>query len=307
MGDSAVFVWDSSLLLSEEMKKIRIFVLFGFFIFFVSCAFAQEPVLRIHFIDVGEGDSIFIQVPDGQTLLVDAGNLISGYRAVEYLKESGVQHLDFLIFTHPHLDHIGGAFFVLPMMDVEKVYDNGQDLANLAKYLDVYRWYEELVRSGENYNALNAGERLLLGDVTLDVLWPPQPPVFADFNANSLAIMLKYGDFRCLLTGDLTIPGEEKLLERGLDLKADVLKVGHHGNLDANCEEFLRNVSPGAAVISADDAEYLKHASEEVLGRLTKAGAAIFRTDRDGDVVLTVYLLEDGRLEKIKIEKSKTQ
>jgi competence protein ComEC len=286
------------------MKKIRIFVLSVFFISVVVCAFAQEQDLKIHFIDVGEGDSIFIQAPDGENALVDAGNLISGYRVIEYLKENGIQNLDYLIFTHPHVDHIGGAFFVLQMLDVESVYDNGEDLTEVAKYSDISRWYEELVRGGKNYKALKAGESILLGKATLSVLWPPQPPAFSDFNANSLVIMLEYGNFRCLLTGDLIIPGERKLLEQGTDLKADVLKVGHHGNTDASSEEFLVEVSPRIAIISASAEETLGQAAEEVLEKFKDIGAEVYRTDRDGDIVLSIYLSKVGK-PKINVEKSR--
>lgn len=277
------------------MKKIGIFVLLAFFISFVACGFAREPGLWLHFIDAGEGDSVFIEAPGGETALVDAGNLISGYRVVEYLKEKGIRSSDYLIFTHPHLDHIGGAFFVMQMMDAEDVFDNGEDLADLAKSLDVYRWYEDLVRSDENYKTLKAGDSLLLGEVTLNVLWPPQPPVFPDFNANSLVIMVEYGEFRCLLTGDLTAAGERKLLEQGANLKADVLKVGHHGAGDASSGEFLAAVSPKTAIISVDKENARGYPSEEVINRLRSGEADIYRTDRDGDIVLGIYAGEGGK------------
>jgi competence protein ComEC len=286
------------------MKKIRIIVLFIFFISFLACAFAQEPDLKIHFIDVGEGDSVLIEAPDGEAALVDAGNLISGYRVLEYLKKRNIQILDYLIFTHPHPDHIGGAFFVLQMIDVESIYDNGQDLTDIAKSIDMYRWYEELVRSSSNYKVLKAEDNLLLGDITLSVLWPPQPPIFSDFNANSLVMVLKYGKFRCLLTGDLTSVSERKLLEQGIDLKADVLKVGHHGAKDASCQEFLRSVSPRMAIISVNAANIRGYPSGEVVDRLNKGGIELYRTDRDGDVTLSVYQLKDDEYE-IRIKKSK--
>ena len=237
------------------MKKIRILSLsFIFFIFSSFFAFGQggEDTLKIHFIDVGEGDAIFIEAPNGQTALIDAGNLITGFRVVEYLKENNIQNLDYLIFTHLDLDHIGGAFFVMQMMDVGKICDNRDDLTEVAKSSDVYRWYEELVRQDENYTFLKAEDFLSLGLVTLRVLWPPQPLLFSNFNANSLVVMVEYGEFRCLLTGDLTFPGEKELLKQDIDLKADILKVGHHGADDACSEEFLKGVLPDLAVISVN-------------------------------------------------------
>ncbi len=287
------------------MKKIRISVLLVFFISFLACAFAQEPDLKIHFIDVREGDSILIEASDGETALVDAGNFVSSYRVIEYLKKNNIQSLDYLIFTHPHLDHIGGVFFVLQMIDVENIYDNGQDLAGgIVKSIDIYRWYGGLVRSSNNYKALKAGDGLLLGDITLSVLWPPQPSIFSDFNANSLVIMLNYRGFRCLLTGDLTSVGERKLLEQGINLKADVLKVGHHGAGDATCQGFLRAVFPKTAIISINASNIRGYPSAEVVDRLKKAGIKLYRTDRDGDIVLSIYQPDKGD-SKIKVEKNK--
>ena len=279
------------------MKKIRIFVLFLFFISLSGYLFAQEPDLKIHFIDVGEGDSILIETPDGKTALIDAGNLITGFRVVEYLRKNNISGLDYLIFTHPHPDHIGGAFFILPMMDAERIYDNGQDLTDIVKSVDIYRWYEKLVRNNRNYKVLKAKDRLLLGKITLSVLWPPQPLPLFDFNANSLVIMLKYGKFRCLLTGDLTIPGERKLLEQGVNLNADVLKVGHHGVNDASCQEFLNRVSPKIAIISVDAENIWGYPSAEVIQRLAGAGIGVYRTDRDGDILLSVQLNGQFKIE----------
>lgn len=286
------------------MKKILIFVLTAFFVSFATCVFAQSAELKIHFLDVKEGDSILIQAPSGKTALIDAGNLISGFRVIKYLKKQNIRSLDYLILTHPHPDHIGGAFFVIPMLGVKFIYDNGQDLTGLAESNDLYRWYVELARGAKNYKALKAEDRLLLGEVVLSALWPPQPPAFSDFNANSLVLMLEYGEFRCLLAGDLTVPGEGKLLKQGADLKADVLKVGHHGADDASCEEFLRSVSPKIAIISADKENNRRYPSQEVIEKLQKIGAKIYLTDEDGDIVLRIFQNKKSETE-IKVEKGR--
>ena len=286
------------------MRKFLILVIFIFFISAAALVFAQESDLRIHFIDVGEGDSILIETPSGEAVLVDAGNLISGYKVVEYLKKSDIQNLDYLIFTHPHPDHIGGAFFILPMIDVKRIYDNGQDLIDLAKSIDMFRWYVQLVRNDSNYKTLKAEDSLLLGEVILDVLWPSHPSSFLDFNVNSLVMMLRYGGFRCLLVGDLTTIGEESLLEQGISLRADVLKVGHHGANDATCQEFLRSVSPKIAVISINESNIRGYPSKSVIDRIEKAGVRLYRTDRDGDILLDIHQLEEGDFE-IKVSKGR--
>lgn len=271
---------------------MRTFLIFVLFIFCTISSFVEAASLKIHFLDVGEGDSILIQTPKGKTILVDAGNLISGFRVVEYLKKNNIHNLDYLIFTHPDLDHIGGAFFILQMMDVKRIYDNGEDLTRRAKSSDVYRWYEELVRNNRNFDVLQAEDNFLLDEVVFKVLWPYRPFIFSSFNPNSLVIMIEYKKFRCLLTGDLTIPAEKELLKKLKDLKADVLKVGHHGS-NSSSEEFLRVVSPEISVISVNKENIRGYPAEEVLKRLEKFSSKVYRTDRDGDIIINA---EDGKI-----------
>lgn len=286
------------------MKKISFFAFFVFFISFFSCAFTQEPILKIHFLDAGEGEAILIETPEGKTILIDAGNCITGLRVVEYLKKNNIYTLDHLIFTHPHLDHICGAFFVVQVLKPQNIYDNGENLTGLIKHSDIYRWYAELVRKDKNYKILKAKDALFLNGVTLRALWPAQPFLLPDSNANSLVIMLEYGKFRCLLTGDLTAEGEGKILEEKENIKADVLKIGHHGALDANSEGFLTGVSPKIAIISVNKANIRGYPAKEVLGRLKKAKVQLYRTDEDGDIVLNI---RQSKYKGFNIQVNKTQ
>jgi len=282
------------------MKKA--WILFIFVLFTLS-AVAQSQPLKIHFLDVGEGDSILIEAPGGETALIDAGNLITGLRVVKYLNKNNIYDLGYLIFTHPHLDHIGGAFFILQMIEVKNIYDNGEDLLALTKGSDIYRWYDDLVRKSNKYGVLEAGDSLLLGEVKLKVLWPPKSLIFSDFNANSLVIVVEYKTFRCLLTGDLTSPAEVELLKKESCLGADVLKVGHHGFVDASSKEFLKAVSPKISIISVNKDNIREYPSGEVLTRLGKLGAKIYRTDKNGNIVIRVgergeIVVETGREEQ---------
>jgi len=160
----------------------------------------------------------------------------------------------------------------------------------VRKTCAIYRWYEDLVRKRKNYAVLISGDTLTLGNLTLEVLWPPEVPTSSDFNAFSMVMMVRGDGFSCLLTGDLTASGERELLKRGVNLKADFLKVGHHGAKDATTDEFLGAVSPRIAVISVDEASVWGYPSGEVLERLEKAGVKMYRTDRDGDIVLKISL-----------------
>lgn len=271
------------------MKKIKILIL----ILFLSAITlsAGEEGLHIHFLDVGEGDAILLQ-SGKENILIDAGNPISGYNVVEYLKINKVKKLDHFIVTHPHPDHFGGAFFILQMFAVDKVYDNGQKFSP-EDTSDFYRWYEELFRQKENYKTLKAGDILSLGEWKLETIWPPEPPeFFPDFNISSLVMKIypatttANGSFSCLLAGDLIAPAENELLRRGIDLKSDVLKVGHHGSDAATSEEFLEAVSPEIAVISVNKDNIRGYPAKETIEKLEKRNIKIYRTDVNGNIVL---------------------
>jgi len=268
------------------MRKVWVLLIFASFV--ISTALADSPPLRIHFLDVGEGDSILIEAPSGKTALIDAGNLITGLDVVRYLEKNNIYQLDHLIFTHPHLDHIGGAFFVLQMVEVKNIYDNGENLEKEIKTDDIYRWYNDLVRKSSNYSILKAEDSLLLGEVELKVLWPDRPFISSNFNINSLVIMVKYKAFSCLLAGDSNFLTEAELLKRKNHLRADILKVGHHCASDASSKEFLEGVSPKIAVISVNESNIRGYPSSKVLTRLEEVGAKVYRTDKDGNIVVQV-------------------
>ena len=277
----------------------KVWILFIFVLFALSTT-AQGQPLQIHFLDVGEGDSILIVAPNGEAALIDTGNLITGLRVAKYLKKKGINELDHLIFTHPHLDHIGGAFFILQMLDVKNIYDNGENLSRIAKSEDIYRWYDDLVRKSNKYTALRANDTILLDGVELEILWPDKPFIFSNFNTNSLVIMVEYGTFRCLLAGDSTSLTEVELLKKKSHLGADILKVGHHGASDASSDDFLKAVSPKIAVISVNKDNIRDYPSQEVLTRLEETGTKIYRTDKNGNIIVSIE--DDGEI-AIKVKK----
>jgi len=274
------------------MRKIWVLSILALFIF--SSATAQSQSLKIHFLDVGEGDSILIETPSGKVVLVDAGNLITGLNVVKYLKRNNIYNLDHLVFTHPHFDHIGGAFFVLQMLNTRNIYDNGTDLSKVTGFKDIYRWYGDLIRKGNNYSILEAGDSLVADGVELKILWPQKPLLSSNFNVNSLVIMVKYRAFNCLLAGDSTSLAEAELLKRKKHLRADILKVGHHGADDASSKDFLKAVSPKIAIISVAKDNIHEYPSSTVLTRLEQSGAKVYRTDKDGNIV--VQIENDGKV-----------
>lgn len=265
------------------MKTYRLIAIIFLPIFFAGFSFAQDS-LKLHFINVKEAEAFLIQAEDGN-VLIDTGSLLSGYSLAGYLRKNGVSKIKYLIITHPHPDHASGIFFILPKFQIERICDNGQAL---NEDNDIERWYRILVRENKNYRVLKKGDKLKLQDISLDVFWPAEPDS-ASYNENSLVIKLAFkNNFSCLFTGDIDSKVENELLKEGLDLKADILKVSHHGYKDATSQEFLDAVLPEAAIISAGPKDKLGPPSPSVLGLLNKRNIKIYRTDIDGSIVVTI-------------------
>jgi competence protein ComEC len=262
----------------KRAKSLLLIILF-LFSFFPQPWAGQN--LIVIFRDVGEGEAIYLETPTDEKILVDTGNPISGHDVVDFLKKRGIRSLDAIFITHPHPDHMGGIFHILPRFDVGSVYDNGQPIPENPDS-EIYRWYEEAVRYG-NYSAVKAGDLFQYGDVKIQVLWP-RSPLSSDWNANSLVLKVVYGDVAFLLMGDANTFVENALLDAKVDLRAQVLKVGHHGAADATSKEFLERVSPAYAVISINDDNIRGYPDTEVVKRLEDKGIEIFFTYHDGDI-----------------------
>ncbi len=186
--------------------------------------------------------------------------------------------------THPHADHIAGAFFIMPKIEIAQIFDNAQ---TLDEGDDMQRLYKRLVRQKNNYRALKKGDRLRLGPVDLDILWPPDTKS-ASYNENSLVIKLNADNFSCLFTADVGKNIEAQLLGQKADLKSTILKVGHHGYRDATSQDFLDAILPQAAVISTSPASRTGEPSPQTLELLHKNKIRLLRTDKNGDVVIRI-------------------
>jgi len=275
------------------MKKIRVFCLIFFAVFITSSS--CFGALIVHFIDVGEGDCILIQMPDNKNILVDTGNLSAGYKVKKYLKSKDISQLDCIIVTHMHPDHVGGIFNILPQFRTNIIYDNGycpQD----------NEFFFELINLSRNLNIpmkiLRAENKLFFGKVTLEVLSPIKP-LSGDMNRDSLVIKIAFGKISILLTGDLNIKGEKRLVQSEFHLKSDVLKVGHHGAEDANSEEFIHKVMPKIAILSVGKNNRYGFPSNKVIERFKIKEIPLYRTDFDG----TIIIQTDGNVISIKEEK----
>jgi competence protein ComEC len=250
--------------------------------------------LRVTFLDVGQGDAILVEVPDGSRALVDGGpgggaRFDVGERVVApFLWNRGIGRLDVIAATHADADHSGGLAAVLRGLRVGEIWENG-------------RWgvgHEDTVaalgRSGAPRRVLAAGQRLQLGEAAVTVLSPPTDDAAAALtgeNDHSLVLRLDWRGIALLLTGDLTVRGEERLLAGRAPLAATVLKVGHHGSRGSTAAPFVEASRPRIAVVSVGARNPFRHPAPEVLDRLAIAGARLYRTDRDGAVIVET----DGR------------
>jgi len=253
-------------------------------LFSIPAAFGNS-LLTVTFLDVGEGDAIYIETPRGDKILIDAGNPMTGFHVANYLKSSNVDTLTAVFITHPHPDHMGGIFHLIPRLDIKSIYDNGQIIARFPTE-DIYRWYRETIK-GLNYKPVAAGDVFQYGKVKILVLWP-KSPTSSNWNENSLVLKIVYGKTAFLLMGDANVAVEKMLLNEAIDLRAQVLKIGHHGALDSSSTEFLKAVAPSNAVISVNKNNIRENPSSEVLNRMKNMGIKALLTYQSGNIVFTV-------------------
>lgn len=238
-----------------------------------------EPGLWVHFLDVNHADCILLEC-GGEFALVDGGYPESGDKIVQYLTDQGVDELDLMVGTHPHGDHIGGLPQVLDTFPTERVWTSQLPYKN--DYVNSFT--NAVTRRGVELEQPRPGETFQLGDATIDVIGPLNL-LYEDANDLSLVLRVTYGDTRFLLTGDMEEVAERELVEAEVDLKADVLKVGHHGSSSSTSYRFLRAVAPTYGVISLAAANEYGHPHRDPMSRLRDADVTIYRTDTMYDIV----------------------
>jgi competence protein ComEC len=241
-----------------------------------------ENVLEVSFIDVGQGDSIWLHASDDTDILIDGGRRSAGPTVVAHLQGEGIDDIDVMVLSHGDTDHVGGLIDVLrSAIPVESVIYNGQH-----NDTDTYATLQaEMGNRGLTPTPAQIGQTYTWGEVDASVLNPQETPV-GDQNENSVVMMITYGETDFLFTGDIGESAEQTIVDSGTPVAAEVLKVAHHGSKYSSSADFLEAVGAEVAVISVGDNPY-GHPTDETLDRLRAAGARIFRTDRRGTIVVT--------------------
>lgn len=240
---------------------------------------ASEDELVAHFIDVGQGDASFIELPNGDTMLIDAGISSSGDDIIEYIEDLGYSDIDYVVATHPHADHIGGMAEVIDAFEIGSIY--------MPKAVSTSKTYENLLETiqdkGLSIHTGRAGVEVLNTDDLTILMFAPVQEEYSNLNNYSIVLKITYGDTSFLYTGD----AEDSLDEITGDIEADVLKVGHHGSDTSTTSDFLARVNPSYAVISVGEGNNYGHPALSTIELLEGYTSNIYRTDLNGTVVIS--------------------
>lgn len=252
----------------------------------------QGELLKVYYLDVGQGDSEFIIFPNGKTMLIDAGEKDAGAKVCEAIKSLGYSKIDYVVATHPHADHIGGLPEVFNQFEVETVYmPNGVSTSKTyERLLDAIEAEDcAVMRAMDGVTVINEGnlKAQFVAPVNED---------YEDLNNYSAVLKVDYFENSFLFMGDAEKQSE---LEITADVKADVIKVGHHGSSTASTEEFIKKVKPTYAVIEVGADNTYGHPHDEVIDLYSKMNTKIFTTSENGDIFIT----SDGKIISFVTEK----
>ena len=286
--------------MKSSLKKILSMLIIVTCYFVYDNVFKEEKVSKaqnnygdmiVHFLDVGQGDSTFIELPNKETMLIDAGEESEKEKVEEYIKELGYTKINYIIGTHPHTDHIGSLPYIIEKFETEKIY--------LPKAESNTKKYEELLLSIKNSgHSVTSAEafKYLHKDDNLEMYFvAPNSKNYKDLNNFSAVLKIDYAEVSFLFMGDA-----EKLSENEIksDIKADVIKIGHHGSDTSSGERFIKKVNADYGIISVGEDNQYNLPKKEVIKSWEDEGTEIYRTDKNGNILIKT----DGTKIEIEVE-----
>ena len=252
-----------------------------------------SPLLRITAIDVGQGEATLVQFPYGKTMLIDGGGFYKssfdiGERVVApVLWKKKIRHIDLVVLSHPHPDHLNGLVSLVKNFTPQEVWTNGEHISSEA-----FEAFEGIIaeKGIRKLVVTNGQQNKMIGGVTIEVLHPPKDAVNNGLkkslliNNHSLVLRLLYGDISVLFTGDIYKAAERELMGRILNLESTILKIPHHGSATSSSLPFLKSVRPSIALLSVGFENSFHLPNPTVLKRYEEQGCKLLRTDRDGAI-----------------------
>lgn len=276
--------------MTQRYKKIIVVFITALFltILFAGCIpddtsvsqLGDDGNLVVDIIDVGQGESILIRLPNSKSMLIDAASKSESSKVVSYIKNKGIDKIDYLIATHPHEDHIGGMVDVIYNFNIGKIY--------MPKVTHTSKTFKNTLYAikdkGLKVTPAKGGEKILEDNtLSIDIL-APNSSKYESLNNYSIVLKITHGKTSFLFTGDAERISENEMLKMGYNLKADVLNVGHHGSNSSTTKKFLDAVSPKIAVISFGEDNKYGHPHKEVINRLKKLMVEIYTTAEHGNI-----------------------
>ncbi len=285
------------------MKYLKSFCLVLVLLFLTSCRyddwFSLQPNaeidlvgdLKVHYLDVGQGDSIFIELPNNETMLIDAGEKENASKIENYLQDLNYDTLNYVIGTHPHTDHIGALATIIQDWQVQNIY--------LPKAIANTKTYENLLltikNKGLTVHAASQGLKIIDSPDLQVYFLAPVLDKYTNLNNYSAVLKIVYQDTAFLFMGDA-----EALVEKSLnDVQANVIKVGHHGSDSSSSLDFVQKVGADYAIISVGANNQYNHPSLDVIARWQQSGSHVYRTDLNGNIIVS----SDGKNITVQVEK----
>lgn len=252
----------------------------------------NNNLLKVHYLDVGQGDSIFIELPNNETMLIDAAESYQSENIINYLKNLNYQKIDYVIGTHPHTDHIGGLKNIINTFEIGKIY--------MPKVVSTTKTYESLLMAIKDknlkINTAKAGTSIIDTDALKINILAPNNSIYTELNNYSVVTKITYGTTKFLFMGDAEKLSENEIKE---NVTADVIKIGHHGSNTSSSIDFIKKVNAKYGIISVGLNNKYNLPKEETITNWENSGTKIYLTSTNG----TIRASSDGTNIKIESEK----